>query len=112
MFKISIVDTQAQRRLVVEGTLVGPWITELRIAWSNAMRNLDGRKLRIDLRSVTVINREAECGILDLMKQGAQFTSGDICTKYMVKRLARECQCKRREAADGTARETERALGR
>ncbi len=102
MFKISTVDTPSRRRLVVEGSLIGPWITELRTAWRNAIRDLDGRKLRIDLRSVTVISREGAGAIFDLMKQGAKFSSGGICTKYMVKRLARECRGKLREAQNQT----------
>jgi hypothetical protein len=102
MFKISTVDTQSQRRLVVEGALIGPWITELRTAWTNASRNLDGRKLRIDLRSLTVISREGEGAIFDLMKQGAKFSCGGICTKYMVRRLARECHGKLPPAGNRT----------
>src|ERR1700731_2950338 len=49
MFKISIVDTPAQRRLVVEGRLSEPWINELRATWRNTSRDLAGRKLVIDL---------------------------------------------------------------
>ena len=39
MFRISIVDTLAQRKLVVEGRLSGPWVAELRTTCSNAMRD-------------------------------------------------------------------------
>ncbi len=112
MFRISTVDTQAQRRLVVEGALIGPWILELRTSWKKATRDLDGRKLRIDLRGLTVISREGEDAILDLMKQGAKFSCGGICTKYMVRRLARECRGKLREAVNRTDIETEKTLRR
>jgi hypothetical protein len=73
---------------------LGPWISEFHTAWKNASRDLDGRTLRIDLRSLTVVSREGEEAIFDLMKQGAKFSCGGICTKYMVKRLARACQVK------------------
>jgi hypothetical protein len=112
MFKISTVDTRSQRRLVVEGALIEPWISELCTAWRNASQDLDGRKLQIDLRNLTVISREGECAIFDLMKQGAKFSSGGICTKYMVKRLARECQGKLRQTANRTDIEIERSLRR
>jgi hypothetical protein len=92
MFRISTIDTLSRRRLVVEGVVSGPCITALRSAWKNAARDLDGRKLRIDLRCVTVISREGEDAILDLMRQGAKFSSGGICTKYMVKRLTRHAK--------------------
>ena len=65
MFKISIVDTPAQRRLVVEGKLSDPWVTELRTTCRSAMRDLEERKLVIDLSSLTVISREGQDAIVD-----------------------------------------------
>jgi anti-anti-sigma regulatory factor len=70
MFRSSIVDTAAQRRLVVEGKLSDPWAAELRATCRSAMRDLEGRKLVIDLSSLTVISREGEEAIVDLMKGG------------------------------------------
>lgn len=60
MFKISIVDTPSQRKLVVEGKLSEPWVAELRTTWKDASRDLDARKLVIDLSSLTVISREGK----------------------------------------------------
>ena len=93
MFRISIVDTPAQRRLVVEGKLSNPWVAELRTTCRNASRDLDGRKLLIDLNSLTVISREGEDAILDLMKEGAKFSCAGILTRHVLKRLARKCRC-------------------
>jgi len=94
MFKISIVDTPSRRKLVVEGRLIEPWVAELRTTWKNATRDLDGRKLAIDLSSLTVISREGEDAILDLMKQGAKFSCSGILTRHVLKGLARRCGCK------------------
>src|SRR5580658_3840617 len=93
MFKISIVDTRAQRKLVVEGKLSEPWVAELRSTWGSATRNLDGRKVVIDLSSLTVISREGEEAIFELMKQGAKFSCAGILTRHVLKGLARRCQC-------------------
>jgi anti-anti-sigma regulatory factor len=94
MFKISIVDTRSRRRLVVEGKLSDPWVDELRTTWRDASRDLDGRKLVIDLSSLTVISREGEDAILDLMKHGAKFSCAGILTRHVVKGLAQRCRCK------------------
>jgi hypothetical protein len=94
MFKISIMDTRSQRRLVVEGKLIEPWVAELRTVWKNANRNLDGRKLVIDLTSLTVISREGEDAIFDLMKEGTRFSCGGVLTRHILKRLARKCHGK------------------
>src|SRR5207302_5993750 len=60
MFKISVIDTRAQRRLVLEGKLIAPWTGELESAWRSAREQLQGRKLVIDLTNVTVIGPDGE----------------------------------------------------
>jgi hypothetical protein len=100
MFKISIVDTPSQRRLVVEGKLSDPWIEELRATWRDARAGVDGRKLVIDVSALTVISREGECAIFDLMEQGAKFSCVGVLTRHVVNRLARQCHCKLRGAAN------------
>jgi hypothetical protein len=90
MFKISIADTRSQRRVVVEGMLVGPWVAELRKSWSNASQGLGGRKLVINLSSLTVISREGEDAILDLMKKGAKFSCAGVLTRHLLKERARK----------------------
>ena len=105
MFRISIVDSVSQRKLLVEGKLSEPWLDELRTTWKNASRDLDGRKLIIDVSNLTVISPAGEDTIFDLMKQGAKFSCAGICTKYLLKRLARACQNQAR-----THREASEAL--
>ncbi len=89
MFRISIIDTLSQRKLVVEGKLSEPWLDELRTTWKNAGRDLGGRKLIIDVSNLTVISQAGEDAIFDLMKQGAKFSCSGVCTRYILKRLAR-----------------------
>jgi hypothetical protein len=88
MLRISIADTPSRRTLIVEGTLIEAWIAELRITWRNARQELGGRKLIIDLSNVTVISREAEDEIFDLMKKGAQFSCGGVLTRHLLKQLS------------------------
>jgi hypothetical protein len=99
MFKISTIDTRYKRRLVVEGKLMAPWVNELHTSWENACLNLDGRKLVIDVSSLTVISREGEDAILDLMKDGAKFSCCGVLTRYVLKRLAKNCNGKPRDNA-------------
>jgi len=92
MFKISIIDTPTQRTLVVEGTLVGPWVGELCTAWRNACQERGGRKLVVDLRNLTTMSRAGEDAIFDLMKEGAKFSCGNVLTSHVVKQLTRKKQ--------------------
>jgi hypothetical protein len=90
MFRISIADTPPRRTLIVEGTLIGAWIAELGAAWRDASQDLGGRTLIIDLCNLTVISREGEEAIFDLMKRGAQFSCGGVLTRHVLKQLARK----------------------
>jgi hypothetical protein len=96
MFKISIVETDGQRKLVLAGKLISPWTTELESAWRNAGEQLRGRKLIVDLTDVTVISPEGENTLFKLMKNGAQFSCGGVLTRHVLKQLARRCQCRPR----------------
>jgi hypothetical protein len=93
MFKISIVETDGQRRLVLEGKLVRPWTEEVESAWASAGQQLDGRKLVVDLRNVTLISPEGEATLFKLMRDGATFFCGDVLTKHVLKQLTRRCRC-------------------
>ena len=92
MFKISIVETRSRRRLILEGQLLPPWIGELKSAWVSAGEELQGRTRIVDLRNVTLISWDAENALLELMRDGAKFSSGDVLTKHVLQRLARMCR--------------------
>jgi hypothetical protein len=92
VLRISIADTPSRRTLLVEGTLMGAWVAELGTTWRKASQDLGGRKLVIDLTNVTVIGPEGEDALFDLMKKGANFSSGSVLTKHVLKELARKKQ--------------------
>lgn len=92
MFRISVVDTPGQRRLVLEGKLVRPLTEELESAWRSAGERLEGRKLVIDLTNVTLISRDGEDTLCELMQEGARFSCADVFTRHVLKQLARRCQ--------------------
>jgi hypothetical protein len=92
MFKISIVESPGQRRLVLEGKLVPPWTAEVERAWRSAGEQLKGRKLVIDLADVTVIGPDGENMLLKLMKDGARFSCWGVMTRHVLKKLARRCR--------------------
>ena len=88
MLRISIIDTRNQRRLVVEGKLVPPWTTELRNTYDNAKTDLGGRELLVDLKNLTIISREGEDLIAELMNQGAQFRCCGMFARLLLRQLS------------------------
>jgi ABC-type transporter Mla MlaB component len=92
MFRLSTVDTNGQRKLVLEGKLVRPWTEEVESAWRRAQEHLQGRQLVVDLTNLTLIDPEGETTLLNLMRDGARFTCGGVLTKHLLKQLARRCR--------------------
>lgn len=90
ILKISIFDTQNQRRIVVEGKLIAPWAAELRNVWRKATADLNGRELVVDVNGLTAISEDGEQFLLELMKEGASFQSSGMFTKWVLKGLARK----------------------
>ena len=88
MLKISILDTPCHRRLVLEGKLIAPWVTELDTAFEKARADLDGRDLVIELKNLTAINQEGENLFLRLMISGVKFRGCGVFSKHVLKLLA------------------------
>ena len=89
MLKISVVDNARQRRVIVEGKLVAPWVAELRSASEKARADLGDRELVIEMKHVTAISQEGENVILELIKGGIRFRCHGVFTKHVVKELTR-----------------------
>jgi hypothetical protein len=89
MLKISVIDSNTQRRLVLEGKLAAPWIAELKSAWKAANLDLQGRELVVDMANVTSISQETENALLQLMDEGAKFRCRGVFIKHIVQQLTR-----------------------
>jgi len=59
MLKITLVDTSDEQKIVLSGTLVGPWIGELQKLWQDSRQQLGDRRCVVDLDEVTVIDQTA-----------------------------------------------------
>ena len=89
MLKISIIEGQTQRRLIVEGKLVGPWAAELKSACEKARADLQARELVLDMKHLTAISQEGENVLLDLLNHGIKFRCCGVFTKHVLKQLSR-----------------------
>jgi hypothetical protein len=89
MLKISIVEGHTQRRLIVEGKLVGPWAAELRAACEKANADLFGRRLVIVMKHVMAISQEGENLLFELIQRGVKFRCCGVFTKQVLRQVAR-----------------------
>ena len=97
MLKISIIDSRAHRRLVLEGKLVGPWADELRPALERAKAELGGRELVVDVKNLVVISQAGENVLLELMQEGVRIRGCGVFTRHILKQLARRAERKDRK---------------
>ena len=92
MLKISVVQTDTKRHVVLEGKLIAPWTDELSKICDRQQDGSQIGELVIDIRGLTVIGREGEDVLLALMQQGAKFRGSDVFTKQILRGLARRPQ--------------------
>ena len=95
--RISTVEARQERRLVLEGKLITPWTTELRIACEEARKNLEGRRLVVDLKNLTVISPEGEDLLAALVNEGVRFRCCGVFMKQMLRQVARNARTQLRE---------------
>ena len=89
MLKITVVEGQRLRRMIVEGKLIAPWAAELTSAYQTAGTDLQDRELIVDLRNLTAIGPEGEAVLLQLIREKAKFLCG-VYMKEVVRQLARK----------------------
>ena len=85
--KISMVDGTNERRLIVEGKLVGPWAAELKSVCEKTKHERRSRGLVIEMRHLTAISQEGENVLFELIQNGVKFLCQGVFTKHVLKQL-------------------------
>lgn len=84
MLKITICETAAETRWILQGRLVGVWVDELRTSWKKKPQKENAVPCVIDLNDVSFIDQEGERLLRALAKKGAQFIASGIYIKYVL----------------------------
>ena len=94
MLKITTIETEAQRRLILDGGIVGPWAAELDKAWQSARDSLGARKLLVDLTGVTVISQDGTHVLNNMKGDGAEFVCRGVYVKHVLRNLGTLCKAR------------------
>src|SRR5260370_38763169 len=81
------METATDRRWIVQGRLVGPWVSELRTAWKRAHRGSDKPPCIIDLNDVTSIDKSGARLLRAMSKKGAQLMARGLHVNHVVEHL-------------------------
>lgn len=90
MLKITAMTSGKQRKLVLEGKLVDPWVTELKKSWTDLQLQTQPEQIEVDLKDVTAISQQGENLLFQMMSEGATFNCcRGVLTRHVVRQLER-----------------------
>jgi ABC-type transporter Mla MlaB component len=92
MLKISKIDTETEQRLILEGRLANPWITDLDSHWKETRYAHPERDFVVDLKGVVRIDNAGECALALMKAEGARFLASGIRMKHLVQNLQANAQ--------------------
>jgi hypothetical protein len=84
VLKITRTETPAEEKWILQGRLVGLWVSELRRSWKKTHRTDNRLKCIVDLNEVTFIDKKGETLLRSMSKQGAQFLATGIYIKHVL----------------------------
>jgi hypothetical protein len=83
VLKITRTETPDEEKWILQGRLVGLWVSELRKIWKETHRT-DDLKCIVDLNQVTSIDKTGERLLQTMSKQGAQFVATGVYIKHVL----------------------------
>jgi anti-anti-sigma regulatory factor len=75
---------------MVEGRLVGPWVTELARCWAGVTDTHDARSVRVDLEGVTFIDAAGKALLRSMHSQGAALRASGCMTRAILEEIGGE----------------------
>ena len=84
MLKITRTETPAEEKWILQGRLVGLWVSELRRTWKESHRPNNNLKCVVDLNEVTFIDRKGERLLRTMSKEGAQLIATGMYIKHVL----------------------------
>jgi ABC-type transporter Mla MlaB component len=84
MLKITRIDTETEQRLILEGRLANPWITDLDSHWKETRHTHPKRNFVVDLKGVVRIDNAGECALALMKAEGARFLASGIRMKHLI----------------------------
>ena len=94
MLKISTDNSGEDVKLLLEGSLSGPWVAEVESVWRRTSTGRKSRAVRVDLSGVTFVSEEGKQLLEQICASGVEIVSSDLLTRA----LADELSHKHREA--------------
>jgi hypothetical protein len=86
MLKITSEKSSDSVRLIVEGSLTGPWTSELEHEW-RAIQPAGVVPLVVDLAGVTFVGEDGKALLKRMWREGAQLVATGCCIGHLVEEI-------------------------
>ena len=99
MLRITDQQVQGAHIIKLEGKIVGPWVDELKRAWSSIAPSLGSKELQLDLRDVAFADNKGKQLLQEIYrKTHARFLANSPLTQYFADEAMQEF---RKESQEG-----------
>jgi anti-anti-sigma regulatory factor len=100
MMKIQTTDRDGQLILQVEGRLAGAFVPELENCWQTARAERPNRKISVDLKSVTCIDRTGRYLLQLMHSNGVGFERAGLAIQDILEQVMEQPDCKPEQPAN------------
>jgi anti-anti-sigma regulatory factor len=87
VLKITRTETPTEETWILQGRLVGLWVSEMRKSWKETHRTDNKVKCIVDLNDVTFIDKKGERLLRAMSREGAQFVARGIYMKHLLQEM-------------------------
>jgi len=84
VLKITRTETPVEEKWILQGRLVGLWVSELRRCWKKDSSSRQDLKCIVDLNEVTFIDEKGERLLRTMSKEGAQLMATGMYIKHVL----------------------------
>jgi anti-anti-sigma regulatory factor len=93
MIRIQLGELDDQVVLQVEGRLAGAFVPELETCWLSARTNRPDRRIAVDLKGVTCIDRSGRTLLRCMHSQGVAFVRAGLAVQDILEELMEGQEC-------------------
>lgn len=87
MLRITVVDSPAEEKWILQGQLTGDFASELSANWRVSLDRCSDRLRIVDLSDVTMIDKRGEEVLLTMICQRASFVTTGLYTPHLLEEL-------------------------
>jgi anti-anti-sigma regulatory factor len=94
MMKIQMKEIDDQLILQVEGRIAGVYVPELENCWQIARADQPSRKIKVDLKSVTCVDRAGRYLLQLMHSNGVGFLRAGLAVQDILEQVMKQPECK------------------